>query len=67
FVFTSTHGSWLNIIKSLFAKMTKTFFRGIRVDSKEELKQRTSKWLKELNESPVIFRWKWRLDSISAA
>ena len=65
FVFTPTHGSWLNIVESLFAKMTKTFLRGIRVNSKDELKQRISKWLKELNESPVIFRWKWGLDSIS--
>jgi transposase len=66
FVFTPTHGSWLNIIESLFAKMTKTFLRGIRVESKDELKHRISNWLKELNESPVIFRWKRGLDSISA-
>ena len=65
FVFTPTHGSWLNIIESLFAKMTKTFLRGIRVQSKNELKQRILKWLTEINESPVIFRWKRGLDSIS--
>ena len=66
FVFTPKHGSWLNIIESLFAKMTKTFLRGIRVNSKEEMKQRILKWLKEINESPVVFRWKWKLDTISA-
>lgn len=65
FVFTPTHGSWLNIIESLFAKMTKTFLRGIRVNSKDELKQRILKWIEELNESPVVFRWKWRLNTIS--
>ncbi len=65
FVFTPTHGSWLNIIESLFAKMAKTFLRGIRVDSKNDLKQRILKWIEELNESPVVFRWKWRLDTIS--
>lgn len=65
FVFTPKHGSWLNIIESLFAKMTKTFLRGIRVNSKDELKQRILKWIKEINESPVVFRWKWGLDSIS--
>lgn len=65
FVFTPTHGSWLNIIESLFAKMAKTFLRGIRVNSKDELKQRILKWIEELNESPVIFRWKWRLNTIS--
>ena len=65
FVFTPTHGSWLNIIESLFAKMTKTFLRGIRVDSKNEIKQRIRKWIEEVNESPVVFRWKWKLDTIS--
>jgi len=66
FIFTPTHGSWLNIIESLFAKMTKTFLRGIRVSSKEELKQRILKWIQELNETPVVFRWKWGLDKISS-
>lgn len=65
FVFTPTHGSWLNIIESLFAKMTKTFLRGIRVDSKNEMKQRIRKWIEEINESPVVFRWKWKLDTVS--
>jgi len=65
FVFTPTHGSWLNIIESLFAKMTKTFLRGIRVNSKHEIKQRIRKWIEEINESPVVFRWKWKLDTIS--
>ncbi len=65
FVFTPKHGSWLNIIESLFAKMTKTFLRGIRVNSKDGLKQRILKWIKEINESPVVFRWKWGLESIS--
>ena len=64
-IFTPTHGSWLNIIESLFAKMTKTFLRGIRVNSKDELKQRILKWIEELNEAPVVFRWKWGLGKIS--
>ena len=65
FIFTPKHGSWLNIIESLFAKMTTTFLRGIRVNSKDELKQRILKWIEELNEAPVVFRWKWGLDKIS--
>lgn len=65
FVFTPKHGSWLNIIESLFAKMTKTFLRGIRVNSKAEIKERILKWIEEINESPVVFRWKWKLDTIS--
>ncbi len=49
FVFTPKHGSWLNIVESLFPKMTRTFLRGIRVISKNELNQRILKWIDELN------------------
>ena len=66
FIFTPTHGSWLNIIESLFAKMAKTFLRGIRVKNKNELKQRITKWLHELNETPIVFRWKYGLNSLSS-
>jgi len=65
FIFTPKHGSWLNIIESLFAKMAKTLLRAIRVDTKNELKERIQQWLQEINESPVIFKWKYGLDSIS--
>ncbi|HIJ68907.1 MAG TPA: IS630 family transposase [Deltaproteobacteria bacterium] len=67
FIFTPKHGSWLNLIESLFAKMAKAFLRGLRVQSKEELSARILKWLDEINESPVIFRWKYGLDTISVA
>lgn len=64
FILTPTHGSWLNIIESFFAKMAKTFLRGIRVSSKAELKKRILKYLDEVNEEPVVFRWKYGLDSL---
>ncbi|MBW1983515.1 MAG: transposase, partial [Deltaproteobacteria bacterium] len=38
----------------------------IRVDSKEELKQRILKWIDEVNATPVVFRWKYGLDLISS-
>ena len=66
FIFTPTHGSWLNIIESLFAKMAHTFLRGIRVKNKNELKLRITKWLQEINETPILFRWKYGLDSLSS-
>ena len=65
FIFTPKHGSWLNLIEVFFAKMTKQMLRGIRVSSKQELKDRISKYLDEVNEIPVVFRWKYGLDSIS--
>jgi transposase len=67
FIFTPKHGSWLNLIESFFAKMAKSFLRRLRVQSKEELKTRILKWLDEINEAPVVFRWKYGLDSLSVA
>jgi len=64
FVFTPKHGSWLNLIESFFAKMTKSFLRGIRVSGKAELKKRILKYLAEINESPVIFHWKYNPDTV---
>jgi len=65
FVFTPKHGSWLNLVESFFAKMSRTMLRGIRVSSKMELKERLEKYLDEVNETPVVFRWKYGLDSIA--
>lgn len=64
FVFTPKHGSWLNIVETFFAKMTHTFLRGIRVSSKQELKDRIMQYLSEVNDQPVVFRWRWALDSL---
>ncbi len=65
FVFTPTHGSWLNLIESFFGKMAKTLLRGIRVSSKEELRARIEMYLREVNEDPVVFRWKYKLETLS--
>lgn len=64
FVFTPTHGSWLNLIEGFFSKMTKQMLRGIRVDSKEELVQRIYKYFDEINSEPVVYHWKYKLDEI---
>lgn len=65
FIFTPKHGSWLNLVEGFFSKMTRTMLRGIRVASKEELKQRIIKYLEEVNETPVVFHWKYGLDTLS--
>lgn len=62
FTFTPKHGSWLNLIESFFAKLTKTFLRGMRVRSKQELVDRMLRFLDELNDDPVVFRWKYKLE-----
>jgi len=64
FVFTPKHGSWLNLIESFFSKMTRQMLRGIRVASKDELKERIYKYFDEINIDPVVYRWKYKLDGI---
>jgi transposase len=65
FIFTPTHGSWLNLIESFFGKMAKTLLRGIRVNSKAELQARIELYLKEVNEEPVVFKWKYKLEELN--
>jgi transposase len=65
FVFTPTHGSWLNMIESFFSKLTRQMLRGIRVMSKKELADRIYQYFDEINEEPVVFRWKYRMNEIS--
>lgn len=62
FVFTPTHGSWLNLIESQFSKMTRSVLRGIRVASKQELVDRIHHYFEEVNSAPVLFRWKYKMD-----
>ena len=45
--------------------MTRTFLRGIRVRTKEELIERLHRYFAELNAAPVVFRWKYKMDEIS--
>jgi len=65
FVFTPTHGSWLNLIESFFSKMTKQMLRGIRVNSKQELEERIYQYFEEVNADPVVYHWSYKLDEIS--
>ena len=64
FIFTPKHASWLNIIESLFSKMTRSLLRGMRVSSKEELIDRISQYFNDINNTPVIFKWKYKMDEM---
>ncbi|MSO23741.1 MAG: IS630 family transposase, partial [Acidobacteria bacterium] len=48
-----------------FGKMAKTLLRGIRVASQDELKALIELYLQEVNEEPVVFRWKYKLETLS--
>jgi transposase len=65
YVHTPTHGSWLNIVETLFGKMARTFLRHIRVESWNELHDRILKGIAEINEAPVVHRWK-KFEALSA-
>lgn len=38
--------------------------RGIRVKSKDELKERIYKYFTEINKEPIVFQWKYNLQDI---
>ena len=58
YVHTPKHGSWLNLVETLFGKMARTFLKHIRVNSRQELKERILLGIKEINASPVVHQWK---------
>jgi len=58
YVHTPKHGSWLNLIETFFSKISRTFLKHIRVESKQELKERILKGIAEINAEPVVHRWK---------
>jgi transposase/transposase-like protein len=58
YVLTPKHGSWLNIVETLFGKMARTFLRHIRVQSWTELRQRILQGIAEINAAPVVHRWR---------
>lgn len=62
FVFTPTHGSWLNLIESFFSKLTKQCLKGIRVESKQELSNRIYQYMEQVNDAPVVYHWKYKMD-----
>lgn len=58
YIHTPTHGSWLNLAETLFGKMARTFLRHIRVSSWDDLKKRILLGVQEINEQPVVHRWR---------
>ncbi len=58
YVHTPKHGSWLNLVETLFGKMARTFLKHIGVFSKQGLKDGIFLGIKEINEYPVVHRWK---------
>ena len=66
FIFTPKHGSWLNMIEGFFGKMTRQMLRGIRVSTKQELVDRIYKYFDEVNETPVVYHWKYKMEDFGS-
>lgn len=64
YVHTPTHGSWLNLVETLFGKMARTFLKHIRVSSWNELRDRILMGIAEINACPVVHRWS-KFDQLS--
>ena len=62
FVFTPKHGSWLNLVEGFFSKLTRSALRHIRVESKQELKDRILAAIDDLNRDPVVHTWTYKLN-----
>jgi transposase len=64
FVFTPQHGSWLNLVETMFSKMTRSMLREIRVVTKQELIDPIPRYFAELNAAPTICRWRYKMDEV---
>lgn len=65
FIFTPKHGSRLNMIEGWFGKLSRCMLRGIRVKSKDELKERISLFIDDINLEPVPHHWSYKMDEVS--
>ena len=54
-------------VTPFFAKVTNSLLRGMRVESKKELKQRIEGYVDRPNEDPVVYKWTYKMDEISVA
>lgn len=64
FVFTPVHASWLKIVETMFSRMARSFLRGIRVETKDGLRERIDMYFDEANKEPVEFIWKYKMDEM---
>jgi transposase len=62
FTFTPKHGSWLNLVEGFFSKLARSVLRHIRVESKQELKDRIMAAMDEFNQHPVVHTWSYKID-----
>lgn len=64
FIFTPTHGSWLNLIEVFFSKLQRCLLANLRTRSKEGCIEKIYHYIESLNEKPVVFKWSYKMDAI---
>lgn len=47
--------------------MAHTMLRGIRVRSTDELRSRILQWIDDINQAPVVFRWRYKPADLAIA
>ena len=45
--------------------MTRSMLREIRLSSKEELIERISQYIDDMNKMPALFKWKYKMDKMA--
>lgn len=51
-----------DMIEGFVGRMTSQILRDIRVKSKQELAERIYKYFDEVNETSVVFHWRYKMD-----
>lgn len=51
-----------DMIEGFVGRMTRQILRDIRVKSKQELAERIYKYFDEVNETSVVFHWRYKMD-----
>ena len=64
---TLKYGFWLNMIENFISKMTKQMLKGIKVESKEELKRRIYLYFEEVSRESIVYDWTYKMDEISTS
>lgn len=62
FHYTPKHGSWLNIAENELSSLTRQCVAGRRIGSEEELREETSAWSADVNDTQRGVDWQMKID-----
>lgn len=54
------------MIEGFFGKMTRQLLCGLRVAIKQELIDSIYKYFNEVNETPVVYHWKYKMEDFES-